>query len=187
MKKYVYVIAMLTMGAVFAQDNETTARLTKQVRHELVTLPYLTVFDDLAFRIDGDSVTLFGSVTRPILKSDAQNVVRRIEGVKRVDNQITVLPPSPNDDRLRHALYRAIYGYPALNRYAMPVLKPIRIIVNNGNVTLEGVVDTQTDKNIVNIRANGVHGVFSVTNNLRVGETTTSSLPRLAPGSAERN
>jgi osmotically-inducible protein OsmY len=81
-----------------------------------------------------------------------------------------VLPVSPSDDRLRRALYKAIYGYPALSRYDLPVIKPIRIIVKNGNVTLEGVVDGQADKNVVNIRANGVHGVFSVTNNLRVGE-----------------
>jgi hyperosmotically inducible protein len=96
--------------------------------------------------------------------------VKRIEGVERVDNQIEVLPVSFHDDRLRLSLYRAIYGYPSMNRYALPVLKPIRIIVKNGHVTLEGVVDNQADKQIANIRANGVHGVFSVTNNLRVGE-----------------
>ena len=96
--------------------------------------------------------------------------MKRIEAVDRVDNQIEVLPVSQHDDRLRRSLYRAIYGYTPLNRYAMPVLKPIRIVVKNGNVTLEGVVDSQSDKSMVNIRANGVHGVFSVTNNLRVGE-----------------
>jgi hyperosmotically inducible protein len=109
-------------------------------------------------------------VTRPTLKTDAERVVQRIDGVERVDNQIEVLPLSNHDDRLRRSLYRAIYGYPSMNRYALPVIKPIRIIVKNGNVTLEGVVDNQADKNIANIRANGVHGVFSVTNNLRVGE-----------------
>jgi hyperosmotically inducible periplasmic protein len=102
------------------------------------------------------------------LKSDAANVVKRIEGVEHVDNQIEVLPLSPNDDRIRRQLYRAIYGYPALQRYAMGVQQSIRIIVKNGNVSLEGVVDNETDKNIANIRARSVPGTFSVTNNLQV-------------------
>jgi hyperosmotically inducible protein len=102
------------------------------------------------------------------LKADAGRVVKRIEGVAMVNNQIEVLPLSSHDDHLRHSLYKAIYGYPALSRYALPVLKPIRIIVKNGHVTLAGVVANATDKNIANIRANGVHGVFSVTNNLNV-------------------
>jgi hyperosmotically inducible protein len=109
-----------------------------------------------------------GQVSRPTLKSDAENVVKKIEGVEHVDNQIEVLPVSPMDDRLRLRLYRAIYGYPALQKYALGVQKPIRIIVKNGNVTLEGVVDSEADKNIANIRARGVSGSFSVTNNLQV-------------------
>jgi hyperosmotically inducible periplasmic protein len=104
------------------------------------------------------------------LKTDAERVVKRIPGVNAVDNQIEVLPVSQFDDQLRNSLYRAIYGFAPLYRYSMPVIKPIRIIVKSGNVTLEGVVDTQADKAMANIRANGVHGVFSVTNNLRVGE-----------------
>jgi hyperosmotically inducible protein len=112
-------------------------------------------------------VTLLGQVTRPTLKSDAENVVKRIEGVQRVDNQIKVLPLSSNDDRIRIALYRAIYGHAQLNRYAMQAVPPIHIIVENGNVTLEGVVANEGDKNVANIQANGVSGVFSVTNNLR--------------------
>jgi hyperosmotically inducible protein len=178
MKKYICVIAMLTAGAAIAQTDEATARLNKEVRHELVTLPFLDVFDNLAYRVDGHTVTLFGQVTRPTLKTDAENVVKRIETVERVENQIEVLPLSPNDDRLRRSLYRAIYWYPSLNRYAMPVLKPIRIIVKNGNVTLEGVVANETDKNIVNIRAHGVHGVFSVTNNLQVEKVSVGFAPR---------
>lgn len=171
MKKYILAIALLTSTMVFAAtDLGGVASMSKEVRHELVMLPYLTVFDNLAFRIDGSVVTLEGQVTRPTLKSDAENVVKRIEGVERVDNRIEVLPVSQNDDRLRRSLYRAIYGYTPLNRYAMPVLKPIRILVKNGHVTLEGIVDRQADKSMANIRANGVHGVFSVTNNLRVGE-----------------
>jgi hyperosmotically inducible protein len=169
MIKYICAIAVLTMGVAFAQSDDATARINREVRHELVMLPYLGVFDSLAYQIDGNNnVTLSGQVTRPTLKTDAGRAVKRIEGVANVDNQIEVLPASFNDDRLRHSLYRAIYGYPSLNRYAMPVLKPIRIIVKNGHVTLEGVVANEPDKNVVNIRANGVHGVFSVTNNLQV-------------------
>src|SRR3984893_15976416 len=158
-------------SAVVAQQDQaprSTARLTKEVRHELLMLPFLGVFDNLAYKVDGYNVTLVGQVTRPTLKSDAENVVKRIEGVEHVDNQIEVLPPSPNDDRLRLQLYRAIYGYPALQKYALWVQKPIRIIVKNGNVTLEGVVDSEADKNIANILAKGVSGAFSVTNNLQV-------------------
>jgi hyperosmotically inducible periplasmic protein len=154
----------------FAGNNQPAGPLAKEVRHELVMLPYLDVFDNLSYSVDGGVVTLAGQVTRPTLKSDAENLVKRIDGVERVDNRIEVLPLSTHDDRLRLSLYRAIYGYPSMNRYALPVLKPIRIIVKNGDVTLEGVVDNQGDKSIANIRANGVHGVFSVTHNLRVGE-----------------
>ena len=145
-----------------------TERIVKEVRHELLMLPYFTVFDNIAYKVEGYNVTLLGQVTRPTLKSDAENVVKRIEGVEHVDNQIEVLPPSPMDDRLRIRIYRAIYGYPPMQKYALGVQKPIRIIVKNGHVTLEGVVDNDGDKNIANIRANGVSGVFSVTNNLQV-------------------
>jgi hyperosmotically inducible protein len=143
-------------------------RIQREVRHELLMLPYLGVFDNLAYKVDGYNVTLMGQVSRPSLKSDAGNVVKRIEGVENVDNQIEVLPTSPMDDRLRLRLYRAIYGYGPLQKYAMGVQQPIRIIVKNGHVTLEGVVDNEGDKNIANIRANGVSGVFSVTNHLQV-------------------
>jgi hyperosmotically inducible protein len=170
MIKYVFAIAVLTSGMAFAKNDPATVNINKEVRHELVMLPYLDVFDNLAYRVDGNVVTLTGQVTRPTLKTDAERSVKRIDGVDKVDNQIEVLPLSGHDDRLRRSLYRAIYGYPSMNRYALPVIKPIRIIVKNGNVTLEGVVDNQGDRSIANIRANGVHGVFSVTNNLRVGE-----------------
>ena len=118
--------------------------------------------------MDDYKVTLMGHVTRPTLKSDAENVVKRIEGVESVSNQIEVLPQSRSDDRLRIALYRAIYGFSSLQRYALPMIKPIRIIVKNGPVTLEGVVNSETDKNLVMIRAKGVHGAFTIDNNLRV-------------------
>ena len=162
---------LLTLSSV-AQNNEVSAkaqeRIQKEVRHELVMLPFLGVFDNMGYKVDGYNVTLVGQVTRPTLKTDAERVVKKIEGVETVNNQIEVLPVSPNDDRLRRRLYRAIYGFPSLQKYDMPVLKPIRIIVKNGNVTLEGVVDNEGDKNTANIRARGVPGSFSVTNNLTV-------------------
>ncbi len=143
-------------------------RIAKEVRHELVMLPYYGVFDNLAFKVNGGTVTLLGQVTRPTLKSDAGNVVKNVEGVEKVDNQIQVLPLSPNDDKLRLAVYRAIYGQPGLDRYALQAVPPIHIIMENGKVTLEGVVASQADKDQAGVRANGVSGVFSVVNNLRV-------------------
>jgi len=143
-------------------------RIQKEVRHELLMLPWFGVFDNIAYKVDGYNVTLYGQVVRPSLKSDAENAVKHIEGVERVDNKIEVLPPSPMDDRLRIQLFHAIYGYEPLQKYALGVQKPIRIIVNNGHVTLEGVVDNEADKNAAGIRANGVPGIFSVTNNLQV-------------------
>jgi hyperosmotically inducible protein len=131
-------------------------------------LPYYGVFDNLAYRVDGATVTLMGQVTKPTLKSDAGNVVRGIEGVERVENKIQVLPLSSMDDGIRLAEYRAIYGTPGLDRYAMQAVPPIHIIVDNGKVTLEGVVSTQADKDTAGVRANTVSGVFSVANNLRV-------------------
>jgi hyperosmotically inducible periplasmic protein len=143
-------------------------RIMREVRHELLMLPYFSVFDNISYKVEGNNVTLIGQVTQPTLKSSAGNVVKRIEGVEKVDNQIEVLPVSQMDDRLRQRLFRAIYGYAPLRKYDMGTIKPIRIIVKNGHVTLEGVVDNETDKNLAYIRANGVHGVFSVTNNLQV-------------------
>ena len=147
---------------------QAVERIAKEVRHQLVMLPYLNVFDNLTYSVNGYDVTLKGQVTDPTLKKDAERVVKQIEGVEKVDNQIEVLPTSSMDDGLRLKLYRAIYGFDGLEKYAMPVIKPIRIIVKNGNVTLEGVVDNPADKNLAGLRANGVSGVFSVTNNLVV-------------------
>lgn len=161
-------LASAAFGRQAAESSRATERITREVRHELLMLPYLSVFDNLSYKVDGDTVTLMGQVTRPTLKSDAENVVKRIEGVEHVDNQIEVLPLSPNDVRIRRQVYRAVYDYPGLQKYAMGVQQPIRIIVKNGNVTLEGVVDNEGDKNIANVRARSVPGVFSVTNNLRV-------------------
>ena len=129
-------------------------------------LPYYGVFDNLAFRVNGANVTLLGQVTRPTLKSDAGRVVKSIEGVESVTNDIEVLPPSPNDDRIRRAVYRALFSSPTLDRYAMGAVPPIHIIVKNGNVTLVGVVDNEMDKNVAGIQANSVSGVFAVQNDL---------------------
>jgi len=159
---------LLVAIAAAAGADRGTERITREVRHELVMLPYYGVFDNLAYKVDGFTVTLIGQVTRPTLKSDAENVVKKIEGVEHVKNEIEVLPLSPNDDRIRRAVYRAIYGHTALDRYALQAVPPIHIIVINGNLTLEGVVASEGDKNIAGIQANGVSGVFSVTNNLRV-------------------
>jgi hyperosmotically inducible protein len=170
----VLVIALLSIAVLgFAQDRDQVSskaqeRITREVRHELLMLPYFGVFDNIAYKVDGYTVTLLGQVVRPSLKSDAGNVVKHIEGVEKVDNQIEVLPPSPMDDGLRLRLYRAIYGYPSMEKYALGVQKQIRIIVKNGNVTLEGVVDSDGDKNIAGLRANSVPGIFSVNNNLQV-------------------
>jgi len=165
----VLVLCVLTTAAGAQPDQSPAqARIQKEVRHELLMLPYFGVFDYIAYKVDGGTITLLGAVVRPTLKSDAENVVKRIEGVNQVVNKIEVLPPSPMDDQIRVNLFHAIYGYPALEKYAMGVQKPIRIIVKSGHVDLEGVVDSEADKNLVNVRANGVPGIFGVTNNLQV-------------------
>jgi hyperosmotically inducible protein len=143
-------------------------KLAKEVRHQLVMLPWYSVFDNLAYKVEGDKVILYGQVTRPTLKSDAEAAVKSIEGVASVVNNIEVLPLSPMDDQIRRAVYRAIYGDPGLSRYGFQAVPSIHIIVKNGNVTLEGVVDNETDKNLANLRASAVPNVFSVTNNLVV-------------------
>jgi hyperosmotically inducible protein len=168
-RSFLIVCALLCpVGLSSAQSSRGSDRITKEVRHELVMLPYYNVFDNLAYRVDGSTITLLGQVTKPTLKTDAERVVKSIEGVEKVVNNIEVLPVSPNDDRIRLAVYRAIYGQPGLQRYSLQAVPPIHIIVNNGNVTLEGVVASEADKNIANIQANGVPGVFSVKNNLKV-------------------
>ena len=178
MKKLLIILAVsllvVPVGAVAKNpkfdsvSGRARNRMEREVRHELVMLPYYGVFDNLTFKVDGGVVTLMGQVSRPTLKTDAERVVQGIEGVERVINQIEVLPLSPHDDRIRLATYRSIYGHPALNRYALQAVPPIHIIVKNGDVTLEGVVANEADKTIAGIQANSVSGVFSVTNHLRV-------------------
>lgn len=150
------------------QKHNTPAYLVREVHHQLVMLPYYSIFDNLEYKVNGYTVELMGEVTNPSLKSSAENVVKRIEGVQKVTNNIKVLPPSSEDDHIRRAEYRAIYGFEPLNKYALQAIGPIHIIVDSGHVTLEGVVDSEADKNMANLRANGVPGVFSVKNNLRV-------------------
>jgi hyperosmotically inducible protein len=154
-----------------ALSQSGTERIVKEVHHELVLLPYYGVFDNLAYRVSPDgTVTLVGQVARPTLKSDAENAVKRIEGVERVDNQIQILPTSQMDDQIRLATYRAIYGNSVLSPYGLRAVPPIHIIVNQGHVTLEGVVAKQMDKQVAEMQAKSVPNVFSVTNNLRVEE-----------------
>lgn len=164
--KQLVIAAVLVAMPTFA--NHKNQPLPERVRHELVMLPWLSIYDNLSFRVDGDTVTLFGSTVRPTLKSDAANVVRRLEGVHRVVNEIEVLPLSPFDDRIRVATARAIYGYGPLQRYGMGTQPSIRIIVKHGNVALQGVVASEADRNLAFIRANGVAGSFAVRNELRV-------------------
>jgi hyperosmotically inducible protein len=169
--------AALVLVAAQAQSVQTStqqrqataqARLEKEVRHVLVTLPFYSVFDNLAFKVDVDRVTLLGQVVLPTLKSDAAGAVKSIEGVSAVDNQIEVLPVSPNDDQIRRAEYRAIFSDPGMEKYAMQAVPPIHIIVKNGHVALVGVVANDADKILANVRAKTVPGVFSVTDELTV-------------------
>jgi len=173
------IFSMVALASPAIQDNQPAGalsqksidRIYKEVRHELVMLPFYGVFDNLSYKVDPDgTVTLLGQVSRPTLKSDAENVVKRIEGVEKVVNNIEVLPTSINDDQIRRATYRAIYGNEVLSQYQLLAVPPIHIIVKNGHVTLEGVVARAMDKQIAGMQANGVHGAFSVTNNLMVEE-----------------
>jgi hyperosmotically inducible protein len=168
-RKWLAAVALAVAPAlVQASATQTLSRIEDRVRHELVTLPYLNAFDDISFRVDGDTVTLFGAVTQPWLKSDAERAVKHVEGVERVDNEVEVLPLSRFDEQIRLREYRAIFGYTPLQRYGMGVLPSIRIIVKNGNVTLAGVVSSEADRTLAYVRANAVPGVFSVRNELQV-------------------
>jgi hyperosmotically inducible protein len=162
-------VSMLAPGNREVLSQKGIDRIVREVHHELVMLPFYGVFDNLAYKVDPDgTVTLLGQVARPSLKSDAENVVKRIEGVEKVVNNIEVLPTSPNDDRIRQAVYRAIYSNSVLSQYQLRAVPPIHIIVKNGHVTLEGVVARTMDKQVAGMQTNQVSGVFSVTNNLQV-------------------
>jgi osmotically-inducible protein OsmY len=179
-----FLAAVLAMGstglAIAASTDEASQqsapnasarleqRLSSEVRHELNLIPQFTVFDNLAYRVDGGTVTLFGQVRDAIVKDSAEARVKHLEGVERVDNRIEILPASFNDDRIRGRVARAVFNDPRLFNYGIQSVPPIHIIVKNGHVNLEGVVRTQADKDDAFIRANGVPGVFSVDNNLQV-------------------
>jgi hyperosmotically inducible periplasmic protein len=146
-------------------------RIIKSIRKEILRLPFYGTFDWLTFQLDGSTVTLNGATPRPTIKTDSERVVKKIEGVEKVVNNVEVLPVGSLDDQIRLRTYQAIMGHTAMTRYAIRgPNSPIHIIVKNGNVTLEGFVGLEQDKNIAGIQANGVSGVFSVKNNLRVDE-----------------
>lgn len=167
-KVWLMTLAAAVLSAGLTPGSEVEQRLAEKVRREIVTLPFYGVFDAISFEVSGDTVKLAGAVTRPTLKSDIGNIVAKLEGVRKVENNIEVLPLSPYDDRIRLAVLRAVYGYPALQRYGAPPNPPIRIIVENGRVSLQGVVDNEADRNIAFMRANAVAGVFEVENRLLV-------------------
>jgi len=177
MRKAIYSITLMVCTMFFLQAGaqadkkfspKAQERITKEVRHQILSLADFGTFDNIAFKLNGYDVILYGQVVQPSLKDSAEKVIKKIEGVERVENHIEVLPTSGIDDRLRRDLFIAIYRYGPLQHYGVGSNRPIRIIVNHGHVTLEGVVDRESDKNMAGIRANGVPGVFSVQNNLVV-------------------
>jgi hyperosmotically inducible protein len=161
--------ASLVIPAGMQAKTQKPVSLPEAVRHQLAMMPRFNVFDDISFRVDGSTITLTGQVTQPVVKADATGAVKSVEGVTQVVNNIEVLPLSAADDQIRRAELRAIYGAPTLaGRYQFAVQPPIRIIVKNGVVRLEGVVANKMDHDIAGIRANGVFGAFKVINNLKI-------------------
>ena len=167
-RSLILVLVLGIVGTVHNTVAQSNPRIVREVRHELVTLPYYGVFDWLTYEVQNDgTVILHGEVVRPSTKSDAEHEVKDIDGVSRVVNQIDVLPNSPSDDRLRLALYRSIYGYNSpLFRYATQSVPSIHIIVDHGHVTLKGVAANKGDAQLAYMRARGVPGSFSVNNEL---------------------
>jgi alkylated DNA nucleotide flippase Atl1 len=165
----IFATLLLTiLPAVALAQGGLDPQLAKRVRHELVTLPYYGVFDNLAYSINGGNVTLYGEVVRPSTRSDAERRVKKIRGVTQVVNNIRVLPLSNFDDRIRVATYRSIANMGGLHRYLRGNNPSIHIVVDRGHVTLEGVVSGSGDRTLAYHAANRVSGVFSVKNNLRV-------------------
>lgn len=166
-------VLVLTASAAIAapatsnQQETGGQQISEQVRKELVTLPYYGVFDNLAYRVEGSTVVLYGQVVRPVTRSDAESRVARIKGVEHVVNNIEVLPLSPFDDTIRARTYRTLFSTGNLSRYAMGANPSIHIVVKGGNVTLEGVVSSEADRDLASMAARNVPGVFSVTNNLQ--------------------
>ena len=164
------MLAIATSAAVAAPkatDQTGEQPVVEQVRHQLLKLPYYGIFDNLAYKVEGGTVTLYGQVVRPVTRNDAATVVKRIKGVEQVVNNIDVLPASSFDDAIRARTVRELYRTGSLYRYTRGVHPSLHIIVRGGHVTLEGVVATKTDKQLAYLAASRVPGVFSVTNNLR--------------------
>jgi hyperosmotically inducible protein len=160
---------------VLGGTSEPEQRIQREVLHELLMLPYYSIFDDLKYEVNGSTVTLLGDVTNPTVKSDAEASVKHIEGVQNVVNNIKVLPPSSMDDQIRRQEYRAIFSSDGLYRYAEGAVPSIHIIVDNGHVTLTGYVDSQSDKQLALMRASGVPGVLGkVNNDLQVANSSKS-------------
>jgi len=157
-----------SMSANESLSPQSQDKLIREIRHQLILLPYYNVFDNLEFSLNGRTVTLTGQVVQAVTKSGAENAVKHIEGVEKVIDNIEVLPPSDMDDRIRRQVYNAIYSYGPLFKYSDIPVPPIHIIVRNARITLVGVVDSESDKNYAGVRANMVPGTFGVTNNLRV-------------------
>ncbi len=179
-RRFSLTVAMIALAAVVIGTYSATAattqnqmteeqRLSKQLHQALVTVPWYGVFDNLEYTVNGSEVTLSGQVVQPHTRADAENAVKHVEGVTHVTDNITVLPLSSFDDRIRRAEYQAIFRDPVLSGYSMGAVPSIHIIVENGHVTLVGIVDSQMAVNVARIRALSVPGVFSVTNNLRIG------------------
>ncbi len=168
-------LAVLAIGTYSAKGATTQDQMTQEqqlsrhVHQALVTVPWYGVFDNLEYTLNGGEVTLSGQVVQPQTKADAENAVKHLEGVTHVTDNITVLPLSSFDDGIRRAEYRAIFRDPVLSGYSMGAVPAIHIIVDNGHVTLVGLVNNQMAVNVARIRALSVPGVFSVTNNLRIG------------------
>lgn len=161
-------VALASTVAISANAQDENAFIQREVLHELRLLPYYSVFDDIKFSVEGTHVTLSGEVANPVLKDEAAGAAKSVKGVTDVTNNIKVLPLSDMDNQIRRAEYRSIYSEPQLTKYSWESVQGIHIIVDNGHVTLEGIVDNQSDKNVAEIRAKSVPNVFSVTNNLEV-------------------
>jgi hyperosmotically inducible protein len=165
----ILTVLLASAPNTYANKNKIES-LSEEVRHQLVTMPYYSVFDWLQAQVTSDgAITLMGEVTRPSLKDDAESRVKRLEGASGVVNRIEVLPLSPMDDQLRIALHRSIYSFDSpLFRYATQSVPPIHIIVKNGDVTLRGVVASQADSDLATLAAHQVSGVFGVKNELQI-------------------
>jgi len=152
-------VLLLAPAAVYGKT-AAPATVDEHIQHQLRNLTYYTVFDNISYRVDNGTVILFGQVTKPVLKVDAERLVKDVEGLTAVRNEIEVLPFSQFDDQIRVSTYRAIYGYGPLQHYSVGSQNPIHIIVNNGKVTLTGLVVSDSDRKMAYMRANSVPGVF---------------------------